>query len=265
MKKKIAVLCKNDDREVIEIIDYFYRKNMPVDLLLIETGKPEYKTVKKVISWELIAKRNKGNILHKCIAKVLKTFGINYSKKNFHLWKIFKTLSMKKISEKAGFTIAEVERHSSYESKKILDDHEISYVLYKSSNYLIKEPLLTMENRKIINAHCAKLPEHRGLDSLPWSVYCGDITGITTHYINKDIDAGDILLFKEIKPDFNDDLISFRMKIDSFVPEIMYETVHGLINNTIQPVSQNANDGTLHRHMTAMEFKQAEERFKQYK
>jgi len=68
----------------------------------------------------------------------------------------------------------------------------ISSVYYR---YIIKEHVIKACNGKIFNAHPSLLPKHRGCSSVPWAIIEGDqVTGITFHYIDKNIDTGRILL-----------------------------------------------------------------------
>ncbi|HPP88880.1 MAG TPA: formyltransferase family protein, partial [bacterium] len=88
-----------------------------------------------------------------------------------------------------------IKEHSAIETKKIFESRDIDYALLISSNYLIKDILLNTKV-KIINAHCALLPNHRSLDSLLWSIINRDKLGITTQFVDAGIDTGDILLFE---------------------------------------------------------------------
>src|SRR2546423_6465522 len=57
-----------------------------------------------------------------------------------------------------GIPTVQVEKHSSEATKAILEANGISVVLLASSAWLIKEPLLSMKETKIINVHPGWLP-----------------------------------------------------------------------------------------------------------
>ena len=170
-----------------------------------------------------------------------------------------KSLAMREKAKEKGIPIVMVKRHSSFKTKFHLESHHISYVLLTSSAWLIKKPLLSMENTKIINAHCAKLPNHRSLDSLPWSVMENDKTGLTAHFVDDGVDTGPILLFLEVTPEKGDSLITLRKKIDKKIPEIFFKVVVGLNDGIISPISQDPGEGVHHRPMTVNELLQAEQ------
>jgi len=50
-----------------------------------------------------------------------------------------------------------------------------------------------VENKKIINSHPGIIPISRGLDSFKWAIYENKPLGITLHYIDKEVDAGEII------------------------------------------------------------------------
>jgi len=157
-----------------------------------------------------------------------------------------------------GIPAVVVQKHSTPETMHILERHDISYVLLASSAWLVKEPLLSMPTTRIINAHCAKLPEHRSLDALPWSVVEGDPVGLTAHFVDQGIDTGPVLLFEEVVPQPGDNLIRLRRRIDAKKPEVFLKAVRGLIDGTLSPVSQRPSDGVHHRPMTFDELVEAE-------
>ena len=151
-----------------------------------------------------------------------------------------------------------VQKHSSPQTRDILEKNDISYVLLASSAWLVKEPLLSMATTRIINAHCAKLPEHRSLDALPWSVLDNDPVGLTAHFVDQGIDTGPVLLFEEVAPQPGDNLIRLRQRVDAGKPEVFLKAVRGLVAGTLQPVPQHPSDGVHHRPMTFDELVEAE-------
>jgi len=62
-------------------------------------------------------------------------------------------------------------------------------------SYIIKEHIIDLCDGKIFNVHPSLLPNHRGCSAVPWAMINGDaITGVTIHYIDKNIDTGKIIL-----------------------------------------------------------------------
>lgn len=152
--------------------------------------------------------------------------------------------------------VHQVIRHSSENTTHLLTKYSISYVLLASSGWLIKPPLLDHPSI-IINLHPGKLPSHRGLDSLPWSILNRDPIGITAHVVDEGIDTGDILQFLPVPPVRGDDLLSLRDRIDTVRPQLFLDVVTGLREGRIKRIPQSKSEGTLHAPMTFEELVKA--------
>lgn len=73
----------------------------------------------------------------------------------------------------------------------------ISSVYYR---YIIDKDVINAVQGKIFNLHPALLPKYRGCSSLTWAMINGEKKcGFTYHYIDKNCDAGDIIIQKEIE------------------------------------------------------------------
>ena len=83
------------------------------------------------------------------------------------------------------------------EYKKCLDDsrigNECDFYLVAGAGILSSECLA---NKKIINCHPGLIPIARGLDSFKWAIYDFLPVGNTLHFIDNQIDAGEIICQK---------------------------------------------------------------------
>lgn len=165
---------------------------------------------------------------------------------------------LRSASAMCGAGYAEVAVHSSLRTKEMLDSASVDFALLTSSAWLIKEPLLSMPRTRIINAHCAKLPEHRSLDSLPWSIIAGNPLGVTTHFVDAGVDTGPVLLHLPVSPNPGDNLNTLRTRIDNLTPEAFLRTVKGLADGSIKPSKQDQGSGVHHRPMSFDELCQVE-------
>lgn len=72
----------------------------------------------------------------------------------------------------------------------------ISSVYYR---YIISNEIIKLVNKKIFNLHPSLLPKYKGCGSLTWAMINGEKeVGFTFHYINIDIDTGNIILQQKI-------------------------------------------------------------------
>jgi phosphoribosylglycinamide formyltransferase-1 len=77
---------------------------------------------------------------------------------------------------------------------RILQRHQVELVVLAGYMRVVKEPLLRAFPRKIINIHPSLLPDFKGLAAWEQALKAGVArTGCTVHYVNEDIDAGEIL------------------------------------------------------------------------
>lgn len=63
---------------------------------------------------------------------------------------------------------------------------------------ILKRPVIDRFSVGIINFHPGLIPEARGLDALLWSIHYDQKLGVTSHLIDERVDAGCILLRREI-------------------------------------------------------------------
>ncbi len=64
---------------------------------------------------------------------------------------------------------------------------------------LLKPALLSIPRMGCINVHGSLLPKYRGAAPIQWAVANGErVTGVTTMFINERMDAGDIILKREV-------------------------------------------------------------------
>jgi len=71
---------------------------------------------------------------------------------------------------------------------------------------ILPEELIAVPKKGVINLHASLLPKYRGAAPIQWALLNGDQeTGVTTFFIEKNVDTGDIILQESIKiiPDDN--------------------------------------------------------------
>jgi len=95
----------------------------------------------------------------------------------------------------------------------------------------------------ILNAHMGYLPDFRGMNVLEWSLFHGKTIGVTLHLIDRGIDTGDILLFREIPIEQGDTIDDLRNKsaIANFL--LFADAIAGFSAGDIQRRSQSPESG----------------------
>ena len=88
---------------------------------------------------------------------------------------------------------------------RLLLEAEVELVVLAGFMRIVKQPLLSAFPRKIINIHPSLLPKFRGLEAWKQALAAGEkVTGCTVHYVDAEVDAGEIL-GKETVPILSDD------------------------------------------------------------
>ena len=77
---------------------------------------------------------------------------------------------------------------------ELLQKHAVEWVILAGYMRVVKEPLLSAFSNRIINIHPSLLPAFKGLRAWEQALTAGvPETGCTVHFVNRDIDAGEII------------------------------------------------------------------------
>ena len=106
--------------------------------------------------------------------------------------------------------------------EKLQEMNNIEYILLATGN-LIEEFIAT--KYKVINSHPGYLPDIKGLDALKWAILYKENIGVTTHFINEQIDGG-VIIERKIVPLYYEDTFhnfayrQYEMEVDMLVNSI---------------------------------------------
>ena len=91
-----------------------------------------------------------------------------------------------------------------------------------------------------INLHASLLPKYRGAAPINWALINGEIkTGLTTFFLSKKVDTGDILLKREVEIAADDDFGSLHDKMMVSGAELLLETIDGIEDGSLKPQPQS--------------------------
>ena len=77
---------------------------------------------------------------------------------------------------------------------ELLQRHEVEWVILAGYMRVVKEPLLSAFPNRIVNIHPSLLPAFKGLRAWEQVLAAGvPETGCTVHFVNRDVDAGEII------------------------------------------------------------------------
>jgi phosphoribosylglycinamide formyltransferase 1 len=83
---------------------------------------------------------------------------------------------------------------------EILRAHEVEWVVLAGYMRVVKEPLLAAYPNRVINIHPSLLPAFKGLRAWEQALNASVAeTGCTVHFVNRDIDAGEIIAQQRVE------------------------------------------------------------------
>ena len=104
---------------------------------------------------------------------------------------------------------------------KMLRDSGVELVVLAGFMRVLHEPMLKAFPRRIINIHPSLLPKFPGLEAWKQALVAGDtVTGCTVHYVDEQIDHGQILAQKEVRILPNDTAESLHARIQEIEHEL---------------------------------------------
>lgn len=90
--------------------------------------------------------------------------------------------------------------------------------------YILRQPVLQAFPKGCINLHPALLPFNRGAYPNVWSIVEKTPAGVTLHYLDKDVDTGDVIAQEEVPVLVSDTGTSLYQKLESAGLKLFQET-----------------------------------------
>lgn len=93
------------------------------------------------------------------------------------------------------------------------------------------------------NLHASLLPQYRGAAPINWAIINGEVkTGVTTFFIDEQIDTGSIIANKEVAIETKETAGSLHDKLMMMGSELVTETLELIENGAANPIPQPQND-----------------------
>jgi methionyl-tRNA formyltransferase len=105
---------------------------------------------------------------------------------------------------------------------------------------MLPESVWNMPKMGTINLHGSLLPNYRGAAPINWAVINGESkTGVTTFFIQHEIDTGNIIAQEEVEIDENDTAGSMHDKLMHVGAKLITETVTSIEAGTVKAIPQS--------------------------
>lgn len=133
-------------------------------------------------------------------------------------------------------------------NNKILEKiNEISpdLIISLSATEVFNERLLSLPSKGCINLHSGPLPNYRGLFPTFWQLLNGEKEiGVTVHFMNEDIDGGNILLQEKIEISPSDSLSSLLNRVKTTGAQILLKALEIIESNNIITIPNEITNGS---------------------
>lgn len=127
----------------------------------------------------------------------------------------------------------------------LLEELNPDIIVVVAYGKILPEYVLKFPKYGCINVHGSLLPEYRGASPIQRAVIDGKkITGVTTMYMDKGLDTGDMLLCREYEIGENINTGEAFDDLAKIGAELLLETLDGLEKGTIIPEKQDESKAT---------------------
>jgi len=159
--------------------------------------------------------------------------------------------AVKQKATELGLTVLQPENlkdEKFVEELKILNPDLIVVVAFR----ILPEAVFSLPRYGSINLHASLLPDYRGAAPINRVLINGETkTGLTTFFLNKKVDTGDILLKCEVDIGYDDDFKSLHDKLMVEGAELLVDTVDGIESGNLKSQPQNRMIGAAAPKLTS--------------
>lgn len=146
---------------------------------------------------------------------------------------------VKETALKHGIAVYQPEKVKDAQMVEKIKDIAPDVIVVAAYGQILPESILNIPRYGCINIHASLLPKYRGAAPIEWAIIDGEeITGVTTMYMEKGLDTGDIIEKAEVKIEDTDTGESLRDKLAEKGAELILSTLRALEDGTAKRVRQ---------------------------
>ena len=149
---------------------------------------------------------------------------------------------VKALAEQYGIPVFQPEKVKTPEFVETLRGLTPEVIVVVAFGQILSQAILDIPPKGCINVHGSLLPQYRGAGPIQWSIINGDkTTGVTTMYMDKGLDTGDMILKKEFEITEQDTYESLGERMSAVGAEVLIETLR-LIKEGTAPRTPQDNE-----------------------
>lgn len=152
---------------------------------------------------------------------------------------------VKEYALEQGIPVYQPEKARDPEFVALLQGLQPDVIAVTAFGQILPEDILNIPKYGCINVHGSLLPKYRGAAPMQWSIIDGEaVTGITTMFMAKGMDTGDMLLKAEVPIHPDDNFASVHDKMAEAGGNLLLETLAALQAGTVTRVPQDHEAAT---------------------
>ncbi|MFC1780895.1 formyltransferase family protein [Planctomycetota bacterium] len=128
----------------------------------------------------------------------------------------------------------------------LLQNLRLDYILLAWWPYIIKGQILSIPKKGVLNFHPSFLPYNRGKHYNFWTLVEDTPFGVSIHFVDEEIDSGDIVFQKRVEKNWEDTGESLYQKAQQAMIELFAENYKNLVANKFTRITQNPGTGSFH-------------------
>ncbi len=161
---------------------------------------------------------------------------------------------VKKYALEQSLAVYQPESLKNGELQDVLDECKPDVIVVVAYGKILPEYMLEYPKYGCINVHGSLLPQYRGAAPIQRAVIDGlEVTGVTTMFMDKGLDTGDMLKKAEYVIDKNADTGKVFDDLANIGAKLLVETLCELENGTVKPVKQDSQNATYAEKITPEE------------
>ncbi|EOD01314.1 methionyl-tRNA formyltransferase [Caldisalinibacter kiritimatiensis] len=159
-----------------------------------------------------------------------------------------KKLSPPPVKEKAleyGIEVYQPKNVNTSDSIQKIKEISPDVIVVVAYGQILKEEVLNIPRFGCINVHASLLPKYRGAAPINWVIINGEkCTGITTMYMDKGLDTGDMILKETIEIDENMTAEELHDKLKDLGAFVLIKTLKEVEKGTALKIPQEHEEAT---------------------
>lgn len=158
---------------------------------------------------------------------------------------------VKQVALERGLTLVQPKNVNDPQSAEILRDISPDAIVVASYGQLLKAVIFDLPRLGTINIHASLLPAYRGAAPVNWAIMHGEEeTGISTFFIEKGLDTGDVLLMEALDIEPNETAAELEYRLAVLGADVILKTLDALASGSLQATPQPQRGGSLAPSLT---------------